>query len=68
MPRKPIELKLAVARRFVEDMRAFFAEPNATKRDEIAGLQMSVLRQYCSIKDRGNSQFAFPTSKRCSCR
>jgi hypothetical protein len=34
MPRKPIELQPAVARRFVEDMRAFHAEENAIKRDD----------------------------------
>jgi hypothetical protein len=33
----------AVARRFVEDLRAFFAEESPIKRDEIAGRQMSVL-------------------------
>jgi hypothetical protein len=33
---KPMELPPAVARRFVEDMRAFHAEPNAIKRDEVA--------------------------------
>jgi hypothetical protein len=31
MPNKPIELAPAVARRFVEDMRAFHAEPNASR-------------------------------------
>jgi hypothetical protein len=36
MPSKPIELPPAVARAFVKDMRAFFAEKSATKRDEIA--------------------------------
>jgi hypothetical protein len=29
MPRKPIELPPAVARRFVKDMLAYFAEKNA---------------------------------------
>jgi hypothetical protein len=41
MPRKPIELPPAVARRFVEDMCAFFAEPNRIKRDRIAGRPIS---------------------------
>ena len=36
MPSKPIELPPAAARRFVEDMRAFFKETNQIKRDEIA--------------------------------
>jgi hypothetical protein len=44
MPRKPIELPPDVAA-FVAHMRAFFAEPNLIKRDEIAARQMSVLRQ-----------------------
>ena len=43
MPHKPIELPPAVARRFVEDMRAFHAEPNAIKRDEIAARQLHAL-------------------------
>jgi hypothetical protein len=43
MSRKPLELPPAVARSFVKDMRAFFAEKNAIKRDEIAarGLPMN---------------------------
>jgi hypothetical protein len=39
MPRKPIELPPAIARAFVNDMRAFLAEKNAIKRDEIAARQ-----------------------------
>jgi hypothetical protein len=35
LPRKPIELPAAVARSFVKDMRAFYAEPNPINRDEI---------------------------------
>jgi len=46
MPPKPIELPAAVARRFVDDMRAFHAEPNATKRDEIAARQLHALKQH----------------------
>jgi hypothetical protein len=46
MPRKPIELPPAVAHRFVDDMRAFFAEKNAIKHDEIAARQLHVLRNY----------------------
>jgi hypothetical protein len=34
------------SRRFVEDMRAFHAEPNAMKRDEIAAGQLHALRAY----------------------
>ena len=52
MLRKPIELPPEVARSFVKDMRAYFAEPNAIKRDEIAGRQMFVLRQYQGPRDK----------------
>jgi hypothetical protein len=45
---KPIELPAAVARRFVEDMRAFHAEPNAIKHDEIAARQPHALKQHCA--------------------
>jgi hypothetical protein len=38
--RKPIELPPAVARRFVEDMRAFHAEKNSVKADGIAARQL----------------------------
>ena len=33
-------------------MRAYFAEKNAIKRDEIAGRQMSVLRQYQGPREK----------------
>jgi hypothetical protein len=46
MPRKPIEPPPAIARAFVEDMRLFFAKPNAIKRDEIAARQLHALRQH----------------------
>jgi hypothetical protein len=52
MPRKPIETPPAVARRVVEGMHAFFAEENPVKRDEIAGRQMSVLRQYQGPREK----------------
>jgi hypothetical protein len=55
MPSKPIDLPSAVARRFVEDMRAFHAEKNSIKRDEIAARQLHVLRQHYS------ASFALPT-------
>jgi hypothetical protein len=47
MPRKPSELSPTVARAFVRDMKAFFAAGHDTiKADEIAALQMKVLRRY----------------------
>jgi hypothetical protein len=39
-----MELPPEIARRFVEDMEAFHAEPNAIKRDEIAARQLHALR------------------------
>jgi hypothetical protein len=46
MPRKPIDLPPAAARRFFEDMRAFFKETNQIKQDEIAARQLHALRHY----------------------
>jgi hypothetical protein len=43
--RKPLELPPEVARRFVEDMRAYFAEEPGTKRDLIAVRQLQALRE-----------------------
>jgi len=43
---KPTELRPAVARRFVDDMHAFHAEPNGIKQDEIAARQLHALKQY----------------------
>lgn len=52
MPRKPLELPPAVARAFVLDMCAFFAEPNAIRRDEIAARQLHPLKQHYKGKLR----------------
>ena len=52
MPRKPIELPPAVARRFLEDMRAYFAETNLIKRDEIAIRQLVALNEYLGRRER----------------
>jgi hypothetical protein len=41
-----------LARRFLEDMRAFFAEESQIKRDEIAARQLHALRQHHSGKLR----------------
>ena len=46
MSRKPIELPPAAARRFFEDMRAFFKEANQIRQDEIAARQLHALRHY----------------------
>jgi hypothetical protein len=42
---EPKELPPAVAQRFLEDMRAYFAEEDGHKRDEIAARQLHALRQ-----------------------
>jgi hypothetical protein len=39
-----LELPMAVAKAFVRDMRAYFAESDQTKRDEIAARQLHVLK------------------------
>jgi hypothetical protein len=52
MPRKPLELPPDVARRFAEDMRAYFAETNAIKRDEIAIRQLVALNEYLGRRER----------------
>lgn len=46
MPVKDWDLPPAVARRFTEDMRAYFAEPDEHKRDAIAVRQLSVLNDH----------------------
>jgi hypothetical protein len=50
MPRKPIELPPVVARAFVKNMRAFLAEENTIKRDEIAARQLHALKQHYTGK------------------
>jgi hypothetical protein len=52
MPRKPIELPPDFARRFAEDMRAWFAETDLIKRDEIAARQLHTLRQYQGPREK----------------
>ena len=39
MPVKPLDVPMQVAQQFAKEMRAFHAEPNAIKRDEIAARQ-----------------------------
>ena len=52
MTRKPLDLPMQVAKQFVKDMRAFHAEPNAIKRDEIAARQLQALREYEGPRDK----------------
>jgi hypothetical protein len=46
MPQKQLEVSAAVARAFAKDMRAYFAAPNAVKRDEIAARQAWALGEH----------------------
>jgi hypothetical protein len=46
MARKSLELPPKVAKAFLADLRAFHAEPNAIKRDEIAARQAWLLNQH----------------------
>jgi hypothetical protein len=52
MPRKPIELPPEVARDFVRDMHAFFAEESRLKRDEIAIRQLLGLNEYLGRRQK----------------
>jgi hypothetical protein len=52
MPLKPIELPLRVARRFLDDMRAFDAEPDAIKQYEIAACQLHALKALQGPRDK----------------
>jgi hypothetical protein len=50
--RRELDLPPDVAREFVEDMEAFFKEPNQTKQDEIAARRLRVLREHSRGKLR----------------
>jgi hypothetical protein len=52
MARKPLDLPMQVAKAFVKDMRAYHAEPNAIKRDEIAARQLHALRGYQGPREK----------------
>lgn len=60
--RKPPDIPPLVASNFVDAMRGFFAEENATKRDAIAAHQLKVLQEYQSPRYGCASR----TSRRCS--
>jgi hypothetical protein len=49
---KQIELPPGVAKAFVRDMRAFHAEKDRLKRDEIAARQSHALREYQGPRER----------------
>ena len=44
--RAPLEIPPTVARQFMADLQAYYAESDAVKRDEIAARQLHALRQY----------------------
>jgi hypothetical protein len=50
--RQPLELPPDVARAFVEDMRAYFAEENPIKRDGIAVRQLRALREHQGPREK----------------
>lgn len=52
MPLKAIELPPNVAKTFVMHMHAFHAEPNAIKRDKIAGDAAHLLKPYLPPRNR----------------
>lgn len=49
---QPIELPIGVARAFVKDMRAFFAEEDTIKADAIAAGQLHARRAYQGPRDK----------------
>ena len=49
--RKPLDLPPAAARAFVKDMRAYFAEEDAVKRDDIAARQRHALSEFQSSRE-----------------
>jgi hypothetical protein len=52
MIRKPLDLPPAVARAFVEDMKAYFAEENPIKREGIAVRQIRALREHQGPREK----------------
>ncbi len=50
--RKPLDLPPAIARAFVKDMRAYFAEEDQTKRDAIAVRQLHALKEHQGPREK----------------
>ncbi len=50
--RKPLEIPPAAARAFVKDMKAFFREKDAIKRDEIALRQLHALWHFQGPREK----------------
>jgi hypothetical protein len=49
---KPLDLPPTVARAFVEDMQAYFADENQHKQDLIAVRQLHALKQYQGPREK----------------
>jgi hypothetical protein len=49
---KPLDLPSAVARDFVKDVRAYFAENDGHKRDAIAVRQLHALKQHQGPREK----------------
>jgi hypothetical protein len=54
MSRKPLDVPGHIAKAFLADLRAFHAEPDAIKRDEIAARQAWILNQHLNKDLRTN--------------
>lgn len=52
MTRKPLDLPPAVARAFVDDMTAFFAEEDKHKQDAIAVRQLNALKEHQPTREK----------------
>jgi hypothetical protein len=52
MIRKPLDLPPKVARAFVDDMRAYFADENRYKQDEIALRQLHALKEHQGPREK----------------
>ena len=52
MMRKPLELPSDIAHGFVKDMKAYFAEDDRFKRDEIALTQLHVRREHQGPREK----------------
>jgi hypothetical protein len=50
--RKPLDLPPEVARRFIEDLAAYFAETNQHKQDEIALRQLHALWEFQGPREK----------------
>lgn len=51
-PAKPLELPPKIARAFVKDMHAYFAEENQTTRDAIAVRQLHALKEHQGPREK----------------